>query len=262
MIAGIAHEINNPTSFIYGHLIHARNYCKDLLRLVELYRETYPNSTIEIQELIEKVELDFLGEDLTKLMDSMEIGAERIREIVRSLRNFSRLDEKELKSVDIHEGIDNTLLILQHRFNANSNRSEIEVIKDYAKLPKVTCYANQLNQVFLNLLNNEIDALEAQPKPRLIMLKTSVITKEISSVSTQFVVIKITDNGSGMSEEVQHKIFDPFFTTKAVGRGTELGLSISYQIVVEKHKGQIYCSSAVGEGTEFVIEIPLTVVDQ
>jgi PAS domain S-box-containing protein len=258
MVAGIAHEINNPLSFIYGNLVPARNYCQDLLRLIELYQKTYPNFTPEIQELIEEIELDILVDDWARLMDSMQIGAERIRQIVHSLRNFSRLDEKDLKSVDIHKGIDNTLLILQHRLKQNGNRLAIEVIKDYGKLPKVACYANQLNQVFLNLLNNAIDALENQPAPRLITLYTSVITKEFNSFSSQFVVIQITDNGSGMSEEVRQKIFDPFFTTKAVGSGTGLGLSISYQIVVEKHQGQIYCNSILRQGTEFIVEIPVT----
>jgi PAS domain S-box-containing protein len=288
MVAGIAHEINNPVSFIYGNLAPAREYFQDLLSLVELYQQAYPHPTPEIQALAEEIDLDFLVEDWQKLMNSMLMGAERIREIVRSLRNFSRLDEQELKPVDIHEGIDHTLLILQHRLRAEGNRPGIEVIKDYGQLPLITCYASQLNQVFMNLLNNAIDALESQPAPRVITIRTSLSqnsklkiqnvgagspisslhSQDVSKSSTslrnptpipypQFVIIRITDNGSGMSEEVQKKIFDPFFTTKSVGSGTGLGLSISYQIVVEKHKGKISCVSALGQETEFIVEIPV-----
>lgn len=209
------------------------------------------------------IDLDFLIEDWQQLMDSMHVGAERIREIVLSLRNFSRLDEKELKPVDIHEGIDNTLLILQHRLRAEDNRPEIQVIKDYGQLPIVTCYASQLNQVFMNLLSNAIDALENQPSPRVISIRTSAATKDSElghgkqNSNPQFVVIRIIDNGSGMNEDVRQKIFDPFFTTKPVGSGTGLGLSISYQVVVEKHKGRINCISALGQGTELIVEIPV-----
>jgi signal transduction histidine kinase len=172
MVAGIAHEINNPISFIYGNLTPGRHYCQDLLSLVELYQQTYPHPPLEIQQFVEEIDLDFLVEDWQKLMDSMQVGAERIREIVRSLRNFSRLDEKDLKPVDIHEGIDNTLLILQHRFRAEGDHPEIQVIKEYGQLPLVTCYASQLNQVFMNLVSNAIDALENQPSPRVITIHT------------------------------------------------------------------------------------------
>jgi signal transduction histidine kinase len=236
MVAGIAHEINNPVSFIYGNLTPARHYCQDLLSLVELYQQTYPHPTLEIQQFVEEIDLDFLVEDWPKLMDSMQVGAERIREIVRSLRNFSRLDEKELKPVDIHEGIDNTLLILQHRLRAEGEHPEIQVIKDYGQLPIVTCYASQLNQVFMNLLSNAIDALENQPSPRVITIRTSAGTgdwqlgtgkknpnHQSPIINPQFFVIRIADNGSGMNEDVLQKIFDPFFTTKPVGSGTGLG---------------------------------------
>ena len=255
MVAGIAHEINNPVSFIYGNLIPADNYLQDVLSLLELYQKAYPNPRSEIQQLSEDIDLDFLVEDWQKLMDSMKVGAERIREIVYSLRNFSRLDEKELKSVDIHEGINNTILILQHRLRAGGNSSEIKLIKNYGHLPKITCYANQLNQVFMNILNNAIDALENTPFPRMITIHTSVVSDK--KQQENLVSIRIKDNGSGMSEEVRTKIFDPFFTTKPVGSGTGLGLSICYQIVVEQHKGQITCISALGQGTEFIVEIPL-----
>jgi len=271
MVAGIAHEINNPVSFIYGNLNPARQYFQDLLNLIELYQQTYPHPTSEIQQLESEIEVDFLVEDWQKLIDSIQVGAERIREIVLSLRNFSRLDEQELKTVDIHEGIDSTLLILQHRLKADGNAGGIEVIKNYAQLPLVSCYASQLNQVFMNLLSNAIDALESQSPPRVITISTSLSQKSVevdgntpilcqeevaSCPIHEWVVIRITDNGMGMSEAVREKIFDPFFTTKPVGSGTGLGLSISYQIIVEKHKGQIRCVSAPGQGTEFIVEIP------
>jgi PAS domain S-box-containing protein len=275
MVAGVAHEINNPVSFIQGNLIPAREYFQDLLRLIELYQQTYPNSTPKIQQLASEIDLDFLVEDWSKLMDSMQVGSERIKEIVRSLKSFSRLDESELKLVDIHEGIDNTLVILQHRLRAVGGHLEIEVIKNYGQLPHVTCYASQLNQVFLNLLNNAIDALENQSPPRVITISTSLIQTpkwthtlcpSVNNIQPgsdpithpHYVIIRIADNGSGMSEEVRQQIFDPFFTTKPVGSGTGLGLSISHQIVVEKHKGRISCISTPEKGTEFIVEIPVT----
>jgi two-component system, NtrC family, sensor kinase len=267
MVAGVVHEINNPASFIFGNLTYARNYFQDLLSLVELYEQTYPDYTPEIQQLVSKIELDFLVEDWSKVIQSMQVGVERIQKIVQSLKLFSRLDESELKPTDIHEGIDNTLLFLQHRFRAVGNAAEIEVIKDYGQLPLVTCYASQLNQVFMNLLNNAIDALENQPSSRVITIRTGLSSEleqpsktqnsKFKTQNSQNVFIRITDNGAGMSEEVQQKIFDPFFTTKPVGSGTGLGLSISHQIVVEKHKGYIRCVSSPGQGTEFIVEIPV-----
>jgi signal transduction histidine kinase len=203
-------------------------------------------------------------EDWQKLMDSMQVGAERIHQIVLSLEIFSRVNQSDIKPVDIHEGIDHTLLLLQHRLRAEGDRSEIKVIKDYAQLPLVTCYASQLNQVFMNLLNNAIDALENQPSPRMITIRTETsvgvqkkLGDRLKRRGADSVVIRIADNGPGMSEAVQKKIFDPFFTTKLVGSGTGLGLSISYQIVVEKHKGQLSCVSSLGQGTELIVEIPL-----
>ncbi|MEW6498372.1 MAG: ATP-binding protein, partial [Cyanobacteriota bacterium] len=272
MIAGIAHEINNPVSFIYGNLTPAKEYFQDLLRLITLYQQQYPNPTAEIQQLTFEIDLDFLLKDWSKLMESMKVGAERINQIVLSLKSFSRLDESELKPIDIHEGIDNTLLILQNRFRAVGDRAEIKVIKNYGKLPHVTCYASQLNQVFMNLLNNAIDALENHPSPRVITISTSLIQDPKWTPKTSYsahalqseadrihcpprVIIRIADNGPGMSEDVRQQIFDPFFTTKPVGSGTGLGLSISHQIVVEKHKGEINCISAPGKGTEFIVEI-------
>jgi signal transduction histidine kinase len=274
MIAGIAHEVNNPISFISGNLSYARQYFQDLLELVQLYQNTYANPTGEIQQLVSKIDLNFLMEDWSKLMDSMQVGARRIQKIVLSLRNFSRLDEQDLKPVDIHQGIDTTLLILQHRLKAEGDRTAIQLIKDYNQLPLVTCYASQLNQVFLNLLNNAIDAVESKPDSRLITIHTSLIqnsngTQRASCWASQIpndsaqtsnhqsVVILITDNGPGMSKEILHKIFDPFFTTKPVGSGTGLGLSISYHIVVEKHRGQLSYISAPGYGTAFIVDIPV-----
>lgn len=267
LLAGIAHEINNPVSFIYGNIYIARGYFKDLLRLVELYEQNSPHPPLEIKQLADELDLEFLVKDWYKLMNSMQVGAERICDIVRSLQSFSRRDETGRKAIDIHEGIDNTLLLLQHRLRAEGARLEIEVIKDYGSLPLVTCYASQLNQVFMNLLANAIDALENQTYPRIITISTSLIQKsqittekETEPISnSQFVVIRVADNGSGMDEAVKNKIFDPFFTTKGVGHGTGLGLSISYHIVVEKHLGQISCISAPGQGTEFLVEIPVQV---
>jgi PAS domain S-box-containing protein len=291
MVAGVAHELNNPVNFIYGNLFHIKNDFQDLLELLELYQQTYPNPTPKIQQLASEIDLEFLVKDWSQLMHSMQVGAERIQEIVQSLKSFSRLDEAKLKPVDIHEGIDNTLLILQPRLKAVGHRSEIRVIKDYGQLPLVTCYASQLNQVFMNLLNNAIDAVDTQAEPRRITIHTSFIkskTREIvenlgspdrafpqlmgdsnlvngeqqplvtSQIrNQQSVVILITDNGPGMSEDILHQIFDPFFTTKTVGSGTGLGLSISHQIVVEKHGGQLSCISAPGYGTAFIVEIPI-----
>jgi signal transduction histidine kinase/DNA-binding response OmpR family regulator len=268
MIAGVAHEINNPVSFIYGNLSHASEYFRNLMRLLQIYRQTYPHPTPEIQQIASEIDLDFLVEDWQKLLKSMQVGAERIHQIVLSLRIFSRFNESEVKLVDIHEGIDNTLLILQHRLRSVGDAGGIEVIKDYSQLPQVACYPSQLNQVFMNLLSNAIDALENQPSPRVITIHTSIqnskfkIQNEIPHtpyLMPQFVIIRIADNGPGMSEDVQKQIFDPFFTTKPVGSGTGLGLSISYQIVVEKHQGQLSCISTLGRGTEFVVEIPIIV---
>ncbi len=273
MVAGVAHEINNPVTFIYGNLTPAREYFQDLSRLIESYQKTYPNPTPEIRHIVEEIDLEFLMEDWQQLIDSMQAGAERIRQIVRSLVLFSRQNTSQKKPVDIHQGIDNTLILLQHQLRSKgisaSGRdsalcSEIKVIKDYGQLPQVTCDGGQLNQVFMNLLCNAIDALETQPSPRIITIRTEMGSRESGvgnrekSSCAPSVVIRIADNGPGMSEAVHKKMFDPFFTTKSVGSGMGLGLSISYQIVVEKHLGQISCISTPGRGTELIVEIPVT----
>ena len=256
IVAGVAHEINNPVSFIYSNLSHANSYARDLLELVKLYQQHYPNPVPEIEAIAEEIELDFLVEDFSKLMNSMRSGAERIRQIVLSLRNFSRLDESEFKTVDIHEGLESTLSILQHRLNETTENPKIEVIKDYGDLPRVACYPGELNQVFVNILSNAIDAFE-----ELFSENSEGLKKPTISIGTEMrgekVSIRIADNGPGIPEKFRQRLFDPFFTTKPVGKGTGLGLSISYQIVVEKHGGQLTCISTPSLGTEFLIEIPL-----
>lgn len=261
MVAGVAHEINNPISFIYGNLTYVKEYFQDLNRLVELYQHTYPNSTAEIQELIVEIDLDFLVGDWQKIINSMQSGAERIEQIIHSLKLFARLNEAELKSVNIHESLEQSLLIVQHRLESPGKQSGIQVIKNYGQLPLINCYVSQLNQVFMNLLNNAIDVLEESDGIPTITISTEVRNNrgdcEPSSLHSLTLVIRIADNGKGMSEEVQQQIFDPFFTTKPVGQGTGLALAISHQIVVEKHKGTIRCVSAIGQGTEFIVEIPV-----
>ena len=251
LVAGVAHEINNPVNFIFGNITYAHEYTQDLLKLLELYQKHSLNPHAEIREHTSTIDVEFLIEDLPKVLTSMKMGADRIGQIVLSLRNFSRLDQAEVKPVDIHEGIDSTLLILHHRFKANAHKAEVQIIKQYGDLPLVECYPGQLNQVFMNILSNALDALEDGDRDG----STLQITTQQPNLD--HLTISITDNGTGMPPEVQQRIFDPFFTTKPVGKGTGMGMSISYQIIVEKHQGLIWCESAIGQGTTFWIEIPV-----
>ncbi|WP_445628274.1 hybrid sensor histidine kinase/response regulator [Nostoc sp. DSM 114167] len=277
LVAGLAHEINNPISFIYGNLQYAGQYVEDLVKIIEVYQQEYPKPTPKIQQIARDIDLNFIIKDLQNLIGAMYRGSDRIQEIVLALQHFSRHDEAEMKRVNIHEDIENTLVMLQHRLRETANRPAIVVVKDYGNLPLVTCYASELNQVFMHLLNNAIDAIEEgvengkwraenqfpdeamgneawgignQSSPPQIWIHTEVTDLNV-------VKIAIADNGLGIEESLRSRLFDPFFTTKPVGKGSGLGLSISYQIIVQKHRGNISCNSSVGKGAEFAIEIPI-----
>ncbi|MDZ8184090.1 MAG: ATP-binding protein [Nostoc sp. ChiSLP02] len=260
LVAGIAHEINNPVNFIHGNITHLDEYTQNLLQMIYLYQERHCSDDPEIQALAEEIDLEFLIQDLQKMLSSMKMGTERIRNIVRSLRNFSRMDEAEFKTVDIHEGIESTLLILQHRLKEKPDRPAIQIIRDYGNLPQVECYPGQLNQVFMNILVNAMDALDELDVKRTsqqIEENPSQITIHTSVVDSQSIQIAIADNAQGMPESVQNRIFDPFFTTKPVGKGTGMGMAISYQIITEKHGGKLQCFSNLGQGTNFIIQVPI-----
>ena len=296
LVAGVAHEINNPVNFIAGNLGHAIDYANTLLQLISLYHHVYPLPPQEIITALEDGEIDFLIEDFPKMLSSMKVGTDRIQKIVLSLRNFSRMDESDYKPVDIHTGIDSTLMILQSRLKANYERPEIKVVKEYGDIPLVECYAGQLNQVFMNILANAIDALEDsfhylsdvsgetpfQPEKTLELsvhkgvssskksnsFSSKIVSNSLTPAMLQIKIrtelrsqnqlrISIMDNGLGMPEEIRQKIFNPFFTTKSVGKGTGMGLSISYQIITGKHQGEIKCVSTPHQGTTFIIDLPL-----
>jgi signal transduction histidine kinase len=260
LVAGVAHEINNPMNFIHGNLEYVGQVTRDLLGVIQQYQADYPQMTPAIQRQIEAVDLAFVQEDLPKLLQSMQDGAQRIQGLVLSFRNFSRLDESEWKSADLNLGLDSTLVLIQHRLPASPSQLPIQVIKQYDDLPAIECYPAQINQVFLALLNNAIDALEwnrsmanrlDQPDedPPMIEIKTQIVGESIK--------IEMTDNGSGMNEATLRRAFDPFFTTKDVGAGQGLGLAISYQIIVDGHGGELFCQSVVNHGTRFTIHLPI-----
>jgi signal transduction histidine kinase len=260
LVAGIAHEINNPVNFIHGNINYACAYVQDLMDLLNLYQEVYPEPDPKITALIDKLDVEFVVGDLFKLLQSMKIGSDRICQIVSGLRTFSRLDEAEYKEANLHDGLDSTLMLLQHRLKANGAFPGIVVTKHYEPLPQVLCFAGQLNQVFMNILVNAIDAIEERFTQEISnepSLNAGSITIRTSIANSQWVEIAIADNGLGMAEQVQQKIFNPFFTTKPVGKGTGMGMAICYQIIVEKHRGKLDCFSTVGKGTKFIIQIPL-----
>ncbi|BBD60384.1 two-component sensor histidine kinase [Nostoc sp. HK-01] len=255
LVAGIAHEINNPVNFISGNISHAQQYVDDLLRLVHIYQDNCEYIP-EIHDLTEEIDLDFLSKDLPKLIGSMSLGIKRVREIVVSLRNFSRTEQAQMTVADIHEGIDSTLLILNNRLKTSCGKLGIEVIKNYDVLPLVECYPSQLNQVFMNIIANAIDALDGQEKEGIITISTSLENGKILT-NSPYIVVRIQDNGSGMSQDVRDRLFEPFFTTKPIGKGTGLGMPICRKII-EKHNGKIECFSEPGQGTTFCIQIPIT----
>ena len=261
LVAGVAHEINNPVGFIHGNLGHASVYFQDMVNIINLYQQHYPNPVPEIQEEIAVIDLKYMLSDLPNLISSMKEGVQRIRNISTSLRTFSRADSDRKVYCNIHDSIDSTIMILKHRLKASEDRPDIQVIRDYDKLPELECFIGQLNQVFMNLLANAIDALEEsnagrtyieiEANPNQVFIQTTLTEDK------NHILIRIKDNGVGMSADVQQKIFDYLFTTKSVGQGTGLGLSIARQIVVEKHGGSLEINSVLGQGSEFIIKLPI-----
>jgi signal transduction histidine kinase len=255
MISGISHEINNPINFIYGNIPYVEEHVQDLLTVLQIYQENCSAELPAIQTVLEEIDLEFVLEDLPRIVDSMKLGADRIRELVLTLRNFYRLDEAEMKPANLIEGIEDTLLLLQHRY-----KQGIEIIKEFDDLPDVECHINQINQVFMNLLSNAIDAL-VQQEEEDELCDRAIAPKQIriatKSLNNNWISISIYDTGAGISSDAQDRLFDPFFTTKPIGVGTGLGLSISRQIITETHHGQIHCRSTPGRGTTFTVELPI-----
>jgi signal transduction histidine kinase len=260
MVAGVAHEINNPVTFIHGNLCHINEYIQHLMNLVDLYQRHSKQPIAEIDSVLQSMDFQFLQEDLPKLMSSMTVGTNRIREIVLSLRNFSRLNEEGFKAVNLHDGLASTLLSLSHRLQSTPDHPEIIVTQDYDDLPLVECYPGSLNQVLMNILTNAIDAIEER-KPEFTTQEQFAnpghIKISTSKIDPQFIQISIADNGNGMPADVRNKVFDPFFTTKPIGKGTGMGMAISYKLIAEKHGGRLDCISRIGHGTEFRIQLPI-----
>jgi len=261
LVAGICHEINNPISFISGNLNPTQEHIQTLLKLVDVYQQEYPEPTSRVRELLKTTDIDFLTLDLKSITKSMQMGVDRIRSIMTALRIFSRLGESDIKAVDVHKGVDSTLLFLQHRMTGQPGMPDIQVIRKYGDLPAITCYASDLNQVFLNLLDNAIDALKEKFSRSAASNLNPTIWIHTEVTQPGAIAIRIRDNGAGVSEAIEAHLFEPFFTTKPVGQGTGLGLATSYQIIVDKHKGSLTYASTKGEGAEFIVEIPIAPVN-
>jgi two-component system, NtrC family, sensor kinase len=257
MVAGVAHEINNPVSFIHGNLAYAQDYVQNLLSLVKLYQSHYPDPAPAIRTEAQAMDIEFIQTDLPKILSSMQIGTDRICQIVLSLRNFSRLDEAECKAVDIHEGIESTLLLLHHRLKDLGDHPAIQIRREYGELPLIECYSGQINQVFMNIFANSIDAIVEVNRSSHLRREAGQILIRTAMLNQNWATISIADNGIGMSESTLKRMAEPFFTTKPVGKGTGMGTSISYQIITKKHGGKIECFSTLGKGTEYVIQIPI-----
>ncbi len=253
LVAGVAHEINNPLSFMVSNIAPAKEYLAEITELLSLYQKHYPEPASDIAIKIEEIDLEFVIEDFSHLLDSMQVGTERIKDISLSLRNFARSDVDTATAIDLHETLDSTLLLLKHRLKSRGDRPEIEVIQNYGELPPIKCYPGPMNQVFMNLLANAIDAVEEAWEKDQRCLTITVSTE----VLRESAIVRIADNGLGMTDEIQKHLFEPLFTTKAVGKGTGLGLSIAQQIVTDKHGGQLFCKSLAGKGTEFAIVLPI-----
>lgn len=260
LAAGMAHEVNNSIGFIAGNIEFARRYVKDLLNLIVIYQKEYPQPTPVVEEVLEEIDLEFLVKDVEKVLNSMQTGAERISTMNLALRIFSRVNESDIKPVNLHEGIDSTLVLLKQKLKPEERNWEIKVEKNYGHLPLINCYASLMNQVFLNILNNAIDALESQWEKADNTSITPTIWIVSELIDRQKAMIRIRDNGTGIPENIRKHLFEPFFTTKPVGKGSGLGLLTSYQIIVEKHKGNLTYKSTLGEGTEFFIEIPVNLI--